>query len=326
MRFVVAFVIALTLPAADWTLYTCMAVTKDYVVGAKLVTSGLFRRVGPEQWTHLGYNHPFEFAVDGDSRDSGAVYVAAGNGLLRVPREGKSWKILTGEDVTELRDLSIDSKGTIYFAYSNGIRMSSDRGATWREISSNLPRKYTEAIRADRSRTGVLISGGEDGVWRSENAGASWRRAGASGFQVMRIEQSPHDPCVWFAATQQGGLFVSRDCGVMFENSGNVGVGRNIYDIAFDPSAPNRIALAIWGSGVMMSEDGGKTWQKRGRSLPNPNIWSVVFDPSKPGRLFASVHEEAVYVSEDAGVTWTRDGLEGSIVNRMKFIQEPSQR
>jgi photosystem II stability/assembly factor-like uncharacterized protein len=76
----------------------------------------------------------------------------------------------------------------------------------------------------------------------------------------------------------------------------------------------------------MMSEDGGKTWQKRGRSLPNPNIWSVVFDPSKPGRLFASVHEEAVYVSDDAGATWTRDGLEGSTVNRMKFIQEPAQR
>ena len=303
-----------------------MAVTKDYVVGAKLPTSGLFRRVAPGQWGHLGYNHPFEFAVDSDPGDSSVVYVAAGNGLLRVPREGKSWKILTGEDVTELRDLSIDSKGTIYFAYAAGIRMSADHGVTWREISANLPRKYTEAIRADRSRTGVLVSGGEDGVWRSENAGTSWRRAGASGFQVMRIEQSPHDPCVWFAGTQQGGLFVSRDCGVTFENSGRVGVGRNIYDIAFDPSAPNRIALAVWGEGVLISEDGGKTWLTRGRPLPNPDIWSVVFDPVKAGRLFASVHEEAVYVSDDAGLTWTRDGLEGSIVNRMKFLPEHVQR
>ena len=75
----------------------------------------------------------------------------------------------------------------------------------------------------------------------------------------------------------------------------------------------------------MVSEDGGKTWQMRGRALPNPNIWSLAFDPAKAGRLFASVHEEAVYVSEDAGVTWTRDGLEGSIVSRMKFIQERPQ-
>jgi photosystem II stability/assembly factor-like uncharacterized protein len=322
VRFLAAITLICSLSAADWTLYTCMAVTKDYVVGAKLPPSGLFRRVGPREWQHIAYNHPFEFAVDADPHDPGAVYVAAGNGLLRVPRGGDSWKILTAQDVTELRDLSIDSKGAIYFAHSAGIRMSTDHGASWREISGNLPRKYTEAIRADRSRVGVLLSGGEDGVWRTENAGASWRRAGASGLQVMRIQQSPHDPCVWFAGTQQGGLFASRDCGVTFENRGSVGVGRNIYDIAFDPGAPNRIALAIWGDGVVVSEDGGKTWQTRGRSLPNPDIWSLAFDPTKPGRLFASVHEEAVYVSDDAGFSWARDGLEGSIVNRMKFIQE----
>jgi photosystem II stability/assembly factor-like uncharacterized protein len=300
-----------------------MAVTEDYVVGAKLPPSGLFRRMGQGKWQHIAYNHPFEFAVDADPRDPATVYVAAGNGLLRIPRDGNSWKILTAQDVTELRDLAIDSNGAIYFAHSAGIRMSTDHGATWREISTNLPRKYTEAIRADKSHSGVLLSGGEDGVWRSDHNGSSWRRAGASGFQIMRIEQSPHDPCVWLAGTQQGGLFESRDCGVTFESRGSVGVGRNIYDIAFDPGAPQRIALAVWGDGVVVSEDGGKTWQIRGRSLPNPNIWSLVFDPAKPGRLFASVHEEAVYVSDDAGVTWTRDGLEGSVVSRMKFLPEP---
>lgn len=79
------------------------------------------------------------------------------------------------------------------------------------------------------------------------------------------------------------------------------------------------------GEGVLISEDGGKTWLTRGRPLPNPDIWSVVFDPAKAGRLFASVHEEAVYVSDDAGLTWMRDGLEGSIVNRMKFLPEHVQ-
>jgi photosystem II stability/assembly factor-like uncharacterized protein len=325
VRFLAVLSLVCTVSAADWTLYTCMSVTKNYVVGAKLPPSGLFRRVGQNQWRHVAYNHPFEFAVDADPQDPGVVYVAAGNGLLRIPLEGKSWKILTAQDVTELRDLAIDSKGTIYFAHSVGIRMSTDHGATWREISANLPRKYTEAIRADRLRAGVLLAGGEDGVWRSDDTGASWRRAGASGFQIMRIEQSPHDGCVWFAGTQQGGLFESRDCGLTFENRGSVGVGRNIYDIAFDPIAPKRIALAIWGEGVVISEDGGQTWQIRGRALPNPNIWSLAFDPAKAGRLFASVHEEAVYVSEDAGISWTRDGLEGSVVSRMKFIQERPQ-
>ena len=71
------------------------------------------------------------------------------------------------------------------------------------------------------------------------------------------------------AATQGGGLFVSTDCGVTFESAGNLGVGRNLYDIAFDPTAPNRIAVAGWGVGVAVSEDLGKTWQLRNAGLPS---------------------------------------------------------
>ena len=129
----------------------------------------------------------------------------------------------------------------------------------------------------------------------------------------------------WLASTQSVGLFASRDCGITFENFGNIGVGTNIYDIAFDSGLRGRIALAVWGTGVVVSEDEGKTWHTRS-GLPSSHIWSVAFDPAKPGRLFASVHEEAIYVSDDAGKTWTRDGVEGSIVHRMKFIPETAVR
>jgi photosystem II stability/assembly factor-like uncharacterized protein len=319
--------VLLSLPAAaQWTLYTTMATTKGYVVGAKLNASGLARRTAPGKWEQLSHNHPFMFAVDSYPKDSANLYVAAGNGLIRIPRHNDpSWTILTAEDVTELRDITIDAQGRIIFAHSTGIRLSADHGKSWTEISSNLPRKFSEAIRADRARPGVLLVGGEDGIWRSDNSGAQWRRAGAPGVSVMRIEQSPHNPCFWLAATERAGVFSSTDCGQTFENLGRVGVDRNTYDIAFDPSAPNRIALAVWGTGVIVSEDAGKTWQTRSRSLPSAEIWAVAFDPTKPGRLFASVHEEAIYVSEDAGVTWTRDGLEGSTVSRLKFIQEPAR-
>src|SRR5438309_633808 len=83
--------------------------------------------------------------------------------------------------------------------------------------------------------------------------------------------------------------------------------GRNLYDIAFDPANPNRIAVAGWGFGVALSEDGGKRWQFRNSGLPRTDVWSVGFDPGNPGRLYASVHEEAVYVSGDGGAFWIKD-------------------
>jgi photosystem II stability/assembly factor-like uncharacterized protein len=127
------------------------------------------------------------------------------------------------------------------------------------------------------------------------------------------------------ASTEGSGLFVSTDCGDTFESNGNLGVGRNLYDLAFDPSAPNRIAVAGWGVGVAISEDRGKTWEPRNSGLPSTNVWSVAFDPARPGRLYASVHAEAIYVSADMGRTWRKDGLAGSSVFRMKFVPETFQ-
>jgi photosystem II stability/assembly factor-like uncharacterized protein len=305
------------LPAlAQHDLYTCMATTKEYVVGAKLNPSGLFIRTADGSWRHAGYNHPFMFAAD---YGSGAVYLAAGNGLIQATERGTKWKIVTGSDVTELRDVSVH-ENIIYFAHSHGIRVSRDRGEHWQELSGGLRRKYTEAIRADRTRPGVLLGGTEDGLYRSIDDGQSWTLAGAAGFQIMHIEQSPHEPCFWLAATEGGGLFSSRDCGVSFENVGNIGVGRNLYDISFDPTNSQRIAIAGWGVGVAISQDSGRSWKPANTRLPNTNIWSVTFDPDRPGRLYASVHEEAVYMSDDAGANWRKDGLEGSVVYRMRFV------
>ena len=314
--------------AGQYTLYTSMVTSKDYVVGAKLPPSGIFLKPATGSWRHAGFNHPFIRALDYDPRDPGTLYLAAGNGLVRMSAQGERWRILTGNDVTELLDVAVDrnAPGTIYFTHTAGIRATHDGGATWTDVSSTLHRKYSEAIRVDSRKSGVLVAGNEEGIFRSEDGGKSWRAAGAAGYQVLHIEQSPHDPCYWLAATQGGGLFVSTDCGVTFESNGNLAVGRNIWDIAFDPASRNRIAVAGWGIGVVVSEDLGKTWQFRNAGLPGTSVWSVAFDPGKPGRMYASVHEEALYVSLDYGRTWAKDGLEGSRVFRMKFVPEAAQR
>jgi hypothetical protein len=322
------FLSTLSFPlAAQYTLYSCLTSTKEYFVGAKLSPSGLFIQSATGEWTHAGYNHPFLTGLDYDPADPSMLYVSAGNALIRISDHGEKWKFLTGSDVTELRDVAVDrnAPGTLYFAYSHGIRVSHDRGAHWQEIGATLHRKYTEVIRVDRRQSSVLLAGGEEGVFRSEDEGHTWRIAGAAGFQVLRIEQSPHDPCAWLAVTQKGGIFGSNDCGKTFENVGRIGVDRNLYDIAYDPTDPKRIAVAGWGPGVMVSEDAGKTWQPRNTGLPKPEVIAVVFDPAHPGRMYASINEDALYVSNDAGQNWSKAGLESSVVYRLKFVPEAAK-
>ncbi len=317
----VALLLLTALPlCAQSTLYICAGAAKEYVVGAKLAASGLFRQTPGNTWEHLGYSIPFIFGVDSDPADPSIIFMAAGNGLIRGLNGGKDWTIVTGSDITELRDLAV-TPTAIYIAHSRGIRVSKDKGKTWTELSGPLHRKYTEAVRVDRANPNTLLIGGEEGVYRSEDAGKTWKPAGAGTYQIMHLEQSPHDPAVWLAGTQGGGLYISRDGGKTFESPSEApGFGRNIYDVAFDPTTPTRMAIGGWGPGVTVSEDGGKTWQARNAGLPRPDVSAIVFDPAKPGRIYASVHEEAVYVSDNAGKTWTSAGMEGRVASRMKFI------
>src|SRR4051812_36214661 len=116
MRLLLLGLLAVAAFAADWSLYVCAATTKNYVVGAKLLPSGLFGRQSSGEWTLAGHPNPFTFALDYDPRNPSAVYMAAGNGLILIPRGGSTWKILTAEDVTEIRDVSFDPQGTVYFS------------------------------------------------------------------------------------------------------------------------------------------------------------------------------------------------------------------
>lgn len=306
--------------AADWTMYLAMATSKNYVVGAKLMPSGVFRRTATSQWQQAGYNHPFSSALDFDRRNPSTLYLAAGNGLIRLTDRATRWKTLTGSDVTEIRDVSVAPDNAIWYGHSAGVRVSRDSGKSWTEVSGGLHRKYTETVHADRKKANTVLVGGEEGIFRTEDGGGTWSLAGAGGFQIMHIDQSPHDPCFWLAATQLGGLFASRDCGRTFENMPRLGVGRVLYTVGFDPVDARRIAVAGWGFGVAVSEDGGATWSFRNNGLPSTDVWSAAFDPSHPARLWASVHEEAIYRSDDAGRTWIREGLEGSTVFRMLFV------
>ena len=178
------FLAAVTPLAAQYSLYTSMATTKGFVVGAKLLPSGVFKRTPAGEWRQVGFSHPFVFSLDYDPRDPARIYVAAGNGILRVDSGERSWTITTSQDITEARDVSVDRDGAVYFGYSAGIRVSRDgghlagtRGQSETEVHRNDSRRprasgggagrNRERIVPNRGRGLVLAAG-----WRGRLSGA----------------------------------------------------------------------------------------------------------------------------------------------------------
>lgn len=315
------------LPAAEpaaHKLYACGITSRGWVVGMKLPPSGLFLS-SPRDWEHLGFIHPAIETLDYDPRDPRVIYLAAGNGCIRSADGGVTWRITTSWDMTELKDVSVDRNrpDTVWVALPDGIGVTRDAGRSWARRGPVTPRKFTQTIRVDRAQAGRVLAGGEAGLFLTGDDGAAWRHVLAD-VQVADVAQSPHDAGEWMAATQDGGVWLSRDSGQQWRRIDGFPAGV-VYNISYDATTPGRIAAAGWSFGVMVSVDGGRRWTPRTAGLPSQHVWRAAFDPDHAGRLWASVHEEALFASSDAGANWRSAGLPGSIVNDLIFVPEAAR-
>ncbi|HEY3443291.1 MAG TPA: hypothetical protein VGK29_21210 [Paludibaculum sp.] len=316
MRYLFAIALCVATLSAETRhrMYVSSVASKGWVAGLPVRQSGLAVRDPGGAFRPLGFSHPL---VQGIAFQGSTLWLAAGNGAVRSDDGGKTWRITTSWDMTELQDVDADS-ANVYVALPDGVGVSRDGGKTWAHKDAGFTRKYTHAVKVDRTKTGRVFRGGEAGVWVSEDAGETWRAACREAAETTEIQQSPHDPKLWMAATQHAGLWVSRDGGGAWTRVAGVDGSRTIYNIAFDPRSAARIAVSGWGVGALVSEDGGATWLRR----HDGQIWRVAWDPDIDGRLYAAVHEDALYQSDIAGRAWRKIGLEGSIVYDIAFTPE----
>ncbi len=308
-------------------LYLAATVSRNYVIGSKLVTlSGLYQRTADGGYEHFGPNFPHLFQIAFDPRDRDVFYVASLNGCLVTRNGGETFRFATSWDMTEAKDVSVDphQPDHIYLALPDGIAVSRDRGMTWSRQENGLPErgKYTQVVKPDRARAGRFLAGCESGIYLSENHAGSWRRVFETRYTVTDIRQSPHDPSVWLASTQANGILISRDGGASWTMFGGMPIKDAWYNVAFDPTNPRRYAVSSWTYGVYTTEDGGTTWTPRNDGLPADHVvFRVGIDPDN-GRLLAGVYREALFVSDDFGRTWRNDGLEGSTIYNFVFLPQ----
>jgi len=306
-------------------LYVVAAINNGFVVGSKMVTlSGLFQRGADDTYSHFGLNFPYLTSLAVDPRDPKVLYAASINGVLCTTDGGQTWRIGTGWDMTEPKDVVLDPNAPdhIYLALPDGLAVSADRGRTWPRRENGLPErgKYTQAVRVDRTRAGRVFAACESGIYLTEDGAGYWRRVFASTATVTDLRQSPHDPGLWLATTQSDGALVSRDGGLTWKKFAGVLSAEAHYNVCFDATNPRRFAIGGWTYGVLVTEDGGETWTARNAGLPAEHcVFRIGLDPDS-GRLYAAVYKDALFASDDFGRTWRKEGLEGSVVYNFIFV------
>jgi photosystem II stability/assembly factor-like uncharacterized protein len=257
-------------------------------------------------------------------------------------------------------DLAIHPNKKIWYAAiaSGGLWKSENAGTTWSSVFDGQASYSIGTVVLDPKDPNIVwVGSGEnnaqravafgDGVYRSEDAGRTWRNMGLKASEhIGRIVIDPRDSKVIYVAAQgplwaeggERGLFKSTDGGETWTRilAGEKYAGVN--DVSLDPRNPDVMVAStwqrhrhVWGylaggpeSALHRSTDGGKTWKKLSGVPEGEGRIGLARSPSHPDQLYALVEASnnrgGVYSSDDNGVSWERRG--GSFSSSSLYYNE----
>ena len=235
-----------------------------------------------------------------------------------------------------------------YFgAVAGGVWKSEDAGQFWENVSDGFMSTASVGTLAIAPSDGnVLYAGmGEttiridvthgDGVYKSTDAGRTWRHLGlAETRHIGEIRVHPDDPDLVYVAAlghaskdnPERGLYRSKDGGETWELVLHVSDRAGAVDVSLDPNNPRMLYATIWQArrtfwsidsggpdcGLWRSSDGGDTWDDLSRrpGMPEGTLGKigVSASPAQAGRVYAMVEAtgrtRGLYRSDDFGDTW----------------------
>ena len=237
---------------------------------------------------------------------------------------------------------------TFYFgACAGGVWKTTDGGVYWRCMTDGmLGTSSIGALTVAPSDPAVIYAGtGEttirldvsygDGIYKSEDAGRTWRHAGLRySKHIGRICIHPRNADIAYAAVlgdifapnETRGVYRTKDGGATWDCVLHRGPEAGCIDLSMDPGNPRILFAGFWqtrrnfwnissggpGSGLFRSTDGGDTWEEVSRKpgLPDGPLGKigVAISPARAGRVWALIEavgdKTGLYRSEDNGESW----------------------
>lgn len=310
-----------------------------------------------------------------DPTDENVLYAAVGDSrtekcgrgeFYRSDDGGETWQMTVApgqlsSDV-EMFDLVAfpKPKGRVLVATNRGLFRSEDAGVHWTPVNDGLPaskrtRKIGQCLaRPDTLYVTLRHRGGvepwEGGVYRSDDAGMTWRavnagldqRTGREGamdrmsawYEMIAVH--PRNPDVaWVSGatywtwhvmkTTDGGRSWSESFGQKdIQGWGNFW-GVSGKSMSVSPCNPDCVCFGTSGF-IYRTEDGGSSWNQRYTAeRKDGKIASTGYDVNclhridvsalRPGRVFLDMFDVGLFVSEDGGKTLFR-GMQGITPNQ----------
>jgi len=319
---------------------------KDDAPMSAATFSGLkMRNIGPA----INSGRVSDFAIQPDAHHIIYAATASGN-LWKTINAGTTWEpIFDKEGSYAIGCVTLDpnnpnvvwvgtgeNNSQRSVAFGDGVYKSLDGGQNWENVG--LPEsEHIGMITIDPRDSNVVYvasqgplwrSGGERGVYKTTDGGATWERVlhVSDDTGVNEIHMDPRDPDVLYASSYQrrrhvwtlidGGpesaIYKSTDAGAnwrkLTEGLPKVDMGK--IGLAVSPANPDYIYAVIEAQrdkgGTFRSTDRGESWTKMSDYVSgSPQYYNeLIADPKDPNRVYAM--DTLLQVTYDGGKTFKR--------------------
>ncbi len=266
------------------------------------IGDGVYKSIdGGSTWRNMGLRDAQQIAsIIVDPADPNRIFAAAlghpygpntERGIYRSLNGGETWdRVLYKDENTGAMQVEFDPQNpqNIYACLwagrqgpwengqwkgaGSGLFHSTDGGTNWTQLTQGLPN-----IAQGLGRIGIGIAHsnpqimyatveadrGLGGIYRSDNAGTTWRlltadpRLWGRGSDFAEVRAKPNDPETVYVANT--GTYVSIDGGKTFKGFKGAPGGDDYHRIWINPDRPEIMLLAA-DQGAVISVNGGETW------------------------------------------------------------------
>ncbi len=291
------------------------------------------------------------------------LYAGTNDGLFLSQDRGTNWSragnALAGVDIVAVATDPRQASRLFAGGSDSGVWRSSDSGATWVRINDGLADLRIRDLAVDGSVAGRVWAGTEDGIFVSNDHGASWSRA----------DLEPRAPVLGVVAGAAGGLayvatstglVVTDDAGASWQPANGGLLATTVTALQMLGDDPREVVAGTSG-GVFVSFDAGGQWSSlneglrsplvqdlamvgtdlfaatlagawrlpglgqawsRLNGITNPAVTSVVADGALADRLYAATAGGGIFRSSDAGATWraANTGVSSLFLTRLAAV------
>lgn len=206
----------------------------------------------------------------------------------------------------------------LLLATAEGITISEWVADSWQVSKRELSGSHVTSVIAQGD---AVLAGTRDGIFRSDDGGASWRETndGLSLRHIRWLAIHPDDPRRVLAGSEPAGIFLSEDGGMTWDSRQEVERLRDAlgWFLPYSPRAgcvrgfalsASRGYAAVEVGGALLSTDSGDTWALTGTegspgSNIHPDVHSIAVHPQSAD-LVAAPTGGGFYLSVDGGITW----------------------